>query len=220
MAQAHASSRKRMNLSDASQSGDLGPCFGRDCSSAEYTPRGPKRHRGAEPGLTGLIPHSNTFSSPSISSFVLLDNSFSSIYSQPEGEIDLRYDGFSAMFSPSPSLVFQQHLNIDDQFSLYQDLATSSNTAGTPLPYSMTNGTFSAGTLNMESLYDFVNQSPDGRSDGLNAGLDDFSFSPRDDLQFNEFSSNHLIFGNSGETIFRVVVLKLNHFQIFSTRQR
>lgn len=198
-----ASSRKRTNPTEASQSASVHPCGSNDEYSSDYLPEGPKRQRR----LRGLTSYSNAFAISPTSSFAVPDSSFSNIHTQQDSDIDLFHDGFSTVFPSSPSLVFQPYPGIEDHFSPHQDVAIANNATGTPATCTVTNGTFSPGSLNMQSPldpYDCVNQSPDGGSERLYANSDDLGFSLGDESQLNELSHSDLIFGNSGEDIFQL----------------
>lgn len=205
MEQVQANSRKRTNSPNVPQSGGISDYRSHDDYSPEYRP---KRQR-PEPSLRGPTSHSNAFSiSTNSSSFVVPDSTFSNIQTQNDSDIDVLPDGFS-LFPPDTQLDFQQYPSVDDQLSPQQDVAITNNAAGTPATYTITNGTFSPGSLNRQSLLDpndCVNQSPGGGSEQLFAGSDDFNFSLGDEWQLNELSSNHLMFCNSGKRTFSVAV--------------
>jgi hypothetical protein len=196
----HASSRKRTNPPNVPQSGGIRDCRSRDDYSPEYLLRGPKSQRRHEPSLGAPTSHSNALSISTNSSFVVLEGNFSSIQTQNESDIDVLQDEFF-IFPPDIPLGFPQYPTVDDQLSPQQDVAI---TNGTPATYTITNSTFSPRSLNRQSLLDpndYANQSPDGGSERLFAGSDDFNFGLGDEWQPNEPRRNHLMLGNSGKSI-------------------
>lgn len=192
MAQVDASARKRTNPPNVPQSGGVSDCFGHDDYSPEYRPSQKRQRR---PG--GPTSHLDALSISTNSSFVVPDSTFSNIHTQNDTDLDIFRDGFS-MFPPGTPPDFQQYPSVDDQLSPQQDVAVTNDAARTPATCTITNDTVSPGPLSKQSPLDpndCVNQSPDGGSERLFAGPDDFNLSFGDEWQ-------HPMFGNLGKSTF------------------